>query len=88
MDYNWALEYSAREGHLEAMILLKDWGATDYNWSLMYAAGGGHVEAIKVLKDYGATDYDKALRYVVSSRNSCSEVEILLRTWISERGPI
>jgi hypothetical protein len=49
-EYDIALAAAAFEGHVEAMALLKRWGASDYRLAL--ACADGNTEAITVLKSW------------------------------------
>ena len=65
--------YDATEkGFLEAMTLLKEWGAPNfdgdddnehrYDYTFQKAAESGQIEAMKLLKEWGAKNFNAAVR--------------------------
>jgi hypothetical protein len=60
-DYYWALECAALLGNIEAMKLLKKWGAVLGISVLENAASGGSVAALNFLKDWNAAAHAEAL---------------------------
>ena len=52
-DFNWAMSYAAKGGHVEIVKLCKEWGATDFDEAMEEAAREGHVEIVKLYKEWG-----------------------------------
>ena len=75
-----ALAPAARNGRLEAMVLLKEQGATDFNKAFLAAAGAGEAGALELLKAWGATDLPGALEWAADA-GQLSTITPLLERW-------
>ena len=51
-DFDGALRYAAREGHIDCMKLAKTWGATDFKVALEKATYNNHLDCVKLLKEW------------------------------------
>jgi ankyrin repeat protein len=79
-NYDTSLICAAEGGHIEAMKLLKMWGASSsYNEALARAAAAGQLEAMKVLRTWGATDYRAA--FYDAAASGCTSALNLLNEW-------
>ena len=52
---------SAGGGHLEAMRICRDWGATDFNGAMVCAATRDQIAALRLCKEWGARNFDTIL---------------------------
>ena len=75
-----ALAPAARNGRLEAMVLLKEQGATDFNKAFLAAAEAGEAGALELLKTWGATDLPGALEQATNA-SQLSTMTALLERW-------
>lgn len=66
-DYELALVYAARRGHIGLAKLMLALGAENYNWAMREAATGGHMDIVNLMLDKGATSYNEALYYAVKN---------------------
>ena len=69
-------------GHIKAMKVAKEWGATNFNEALIMAGCAGHIKAMKLLKMWGADNFSETLKKAKQKgRTDCMK---LLETWIDE----
>ena len=60
-NFNSALRYAAKGGHLDLCKYLIKLGATHFNWALANAAEGSHLDICKYFIKIGATAFNDAL---------------------------
>jgi hypothetical protein len=76
-----ALTRAAGKGQLDAMKLLREWGAIDLDIALAWAAEANQLDAMRLIKTWGVTRYDWAIGWA-KSRGQMEALN-LIDEWIA-----
>ena len=66
VEYNKAMKYAARSGHIAILKLLHSWGADDFDSAIRKAMNGEQFEVLRLFNEWNVLDIDKAMEISVN----------------------